>query len=203
MTAQRDAAVRSALEDAWMAFPDGAPVAWLERKTGAHDSERIAGANLMTRVLDLGREAGLRHYLFGSTAEVLAALSDRLAQQFAGAKVVGSESPPFRPVESLEPSQDLAAAQPDVVWCSLGAPKQELWMNRFADSVKPAVVVAVGAAFDFLAGTKPRAPLWMQEAGLEWLHRFASEPGRLGGRYVRSNSEFLARAFLTLSKGRL
>jgi N-acetylglucosaminyldiphosphoundecaprenol N-acetyl-beta-D-mannosaminyltransferase len=77
------------------------------------------------------------------------------------------------------------------VWLSLGCPKQELWMLRYAQELAPALVAGVGAAFDFHAGTKPRAPAWVQRAGLEWLHRLLSEPRRLASRYARTNSEFL------------
>jgi N-acetylglucosaminyldiphosphoundecaprenol N-acetyl-beta-D-mannosaminyltransferase len=199
MTAQRDVALREALKEAWSVFPDGAPVAWLQRQVGARTSQRVAGADLMTRVFALGEEAGLRHYLFGSTPDVISELQRRFADGFPAA-LVGSESPPFGPVESLEPSAELAAAQPDVVWCSLGAPKQELWMGRCAEQLKPAVVLGVGAAFDFLAGRKSRAPLWLQESGLEWLHRLLSEPRRLAGRYLRTNSEFALRTAISLLK---
>ena len=89
MTAQRNAAVRKALGDAWMVFPDGAPVAWLERRSGARAADRIAGADLMLRVFDLGREIGLRHYLYGSTPEVVSTLRESLQHRFTGAKVVG------------------------------------------------------------------------------------------------------------------
>ena len=88
----------------------------------------------------------------------------------------------------------MSALLPHVVWCAFGAPKQELWMYRNAAALAPALVLGVGAAFEYHAGTKKRAPVWMQRAGLEWLFRFASEPMRLGPRYVRTNSEFLVRA---------
>jgi N-acetylglucosaminyldiphosphoundecaprenol N-acetyl-beta-D-mannosaminyltransferase len=84
----------------------------------------------------------------------------------------------------------IAAAKPDVVWCALGAPKQELWMHRHAEALRPALVLGVGAAFEFLAGTQPRAPLWMQQHGLEWVHRAANEPRRLLPRYLSTNSRF-------------
>jgi N-acetylglucosaminyldiphosphoundecaprenol N-acetyl-beta-D-mannosaminyltransferase len=199
MTAQRDVALHEALKEAWSVFPDGAPVAWLQRQVGARTSRRVAGADLMSRVFALGEEAGLRHYLFGSTPDVLSQLQRRFVEGFPAA-LVGAESPPFGSVESLEPSAELAAAQPDVVWCSLGAPKQELWMRRCAEQLKPAVVLGVGAAFDFLAGTKARAPVWLHETGLEWLHRLVSEPRRLAGRYLRTNSEFAFRTAISLLK---
>jgi N-acetylglucosaminyldiphosphoundecaprenol N-acetyl-beta-D-mannosaminyltransferase len=90
------------------------------------------------------------------------------------------------------------STNPHIVWCALGAPKQELWMAREADRLAPAFVVGVGAAFDFLAETKRRAPLWMQQSGLEWLHRLLSEPRRLSGRYAQTNCEFALRTLADL-----
>ena len=92
------------------------------------------------------------------------------------------------------------ASRADVVWVGLGLPKQDEWLHRSADLFAPAVGLGVGAAFDFLAGTKPRAPLWVQEAGLEWLHRLMSEPRRLGRRYAVTNTEFLALAGIAISQ---
>ena len=94
----------------------------------------------------------------------------------------------------------IGEAKPHIVWCAFGAPKQELWMYRNEAALAPALVLGVGAAFDFHAGTKKRAPVWMQRAGLEWLHRLYSEPRRLLIRYVTTNSEFLARASIQLTK---
>jgi N-acetylglucosaminyldiphosphoundecaprenol N-acetyl-beta-D-mannosaminyltransferase len=117
--------------------------------------------------------------------------------------VVGS----FAPGQSLrvgDPGVDLAEIRrrdPHVVWIALGAPKQEHWMRRFAPELD-APVLGVGAAFDFLAGTKRRAPEWMQRHGLEWAHRLWSEPRRLGGRYMRTNSEFILRATIEMASRR-
>jgi N-acetylglucosaminyldiphosphoundecaprenol N-acetyl-beta-D-mannosaminyltransferase len=201
VTAQRDARVRQALEDSWLVAPDGAPVSWLQRRYGAGESRRIAGPDLMTRVLDLGRSYGLRHYLFGSSPATLHRLRGMLTDRLPGVSIVGVEAPPFDVVERLEPSRHLLEARPDIVWCSLGAPKQELWMNQFSERLSPSLSVGVGAAFDFLAGAKQRAPKWMQDAALEWLYRLGQEPRRLGGRYLRTNSEFVWLAMRQALKG--
>ncbi len=193
MTAQRDAELRGALGEAWAVFPDGAPIGWLQRRKGAVGAERIAGPDLMLTVLHEGGE-DLRHFLFGSTARVLSQLEDRVTAAVPGLELVGALAP--APAREHDPVviEAIRSAQADVIWVALGAPKQELWARRHAESLAPALVVGVGAAFDFHAGTKPRAPRWMQNAGLEWLHRFASEPGRLGWRYLSTNSRFLVQA---------
>ena len=95
------------------------------------------------------------------------------------------------------------AAEAEVIWCAFGAPRQELWMAAHAEELAPAVLVGVGAAFDFLAGKKTRAPVWMQRVGLEWLHRLLHEPRRLARRYLQTNTEFAVRALLELTRGRV
>jgi N-acetylglucosaminyldiphosphoundecaprenol N-acetyl-beta-D-mannosaminyltransferase len=203
VTGCRDQRVRRALDDAWVVHPDGWPVAWLARRLGMDGAERIGGGDLMSLVFDLGQASGLTHFLFGSTPAVVRELEVALLQRYPRARIVGRLSPPFSP--SLEQNAPRAVAtireaNADVVWCALGAPKQEMWMHRHAASVRPAVVIGVGAAFDFLAGMKSRAPGWMQRRGLEWAHRLCSEPRRLAGRYLRTNPEFVVRAGLELAR---
>jgi N-acetylglucosaminyldiphosphoundecaprenol N-acetyl-beta-D-mannosaminyltransferase len=205
MSAQHDAELRGALDGAWSVFADGWPVAWLERRFGIPFASRVAGADLMAMTFVLGQRVGLRHYLLGSTDAVIERLVERLTESYPLAQIVGAEAAPFAAINDaawLRPVDAIRRAEPDVVWLGLGAPKQELWMGRYAPSVAPAVVLGVGAAFDFHAGTKHRAPAWMQRSSLEWVHRLASEPGRLAGRYVRTNSEFVLRAGLELSRRR-
>lgn len=195
MTAQEEAGLRDAVDDAWEVFPDGAPVAWLQRRQGAAAAERVGGPDLMLAVLDRGRARGLRHVLVGSTDPTLQRLEERIRSQLRGVEIVGTLAPPFG--DESEWSDDAIASvrawQPDIIWLALGAPKQEMWMRRYAAAVSPALVIGVGAAFDFHAETKKRAPRWMRNVGLEWAHRLGSEPTRLGGRYLKTNTAFLLR----------
>jgi N-acetylglucosaminyldiphosphoundecaprenol N-acetyl-beta-D-mannosaminyltransferase len=204
-TARHDGRLRSVLADAWLRLPDGAPVAWLQRRLGHAGAERVGGPDVMARVLDLGQASQLRHFLLGSTTAVLAGLERELAASFPGATIAGVLSPPFTP---LTPSiRDdvlfaIGAAQPHLVWVGLGAPKQEYWMQELAPRAASPLFVGVGAAFDFLAGTTPRAPQWMRMAGLEWLHRLRLEPQRLAGRYLRTNTEFVVQTGQELARRR-
>jgi N-acetylglucosaminyldiphosphoundecaprenol N-acetyl-beta-D-mannosaminyltransferase len=205
MLAQRIPELREALCAARVVFPDGAPVAWLQRRGGLAGASRIAGPDLMPRVFELGQRFGLRHYLLGSTEHVLRRCERTLGRAFPAAQIVGTCSPPFSDLDARENAAVLVAirnAAPDLVWVGLGAPKQELWMRAHAQSVAPALALGVGAAFDFVARTTPRAPAWMQRHGLEWFHRLAREPRRLGGRYLRTNSAFVVRASLELARER-
>jgi N-acetylglucosaminyldiphosphoundecaprenol N-acetyl-beta-D-mannosaminyltransferase len=202
VTAQHSHGMMDSLRGSWMNFPDGAPVAWLMRRFGARRARRIAGPDLMPVLFDVGQDSGLRHFLYGSTPDVLARLERRLLERYPRAIIAGSHSPPFRPLsdeENAQIAQEIVASGADIVWVGLGLPKQDQWLHRSAELFSPCLGVGVGAAFDFLAGTKPRAPKWVQNAGFEWLHRLASEPRRLARRYAATNTEFIARAVVAIA----
>jgi N-acetylglucosaminyldiphosphoundecaprenol N-acetyl-beta-D-mannosaminyltransferase len=202
MAARREPDVARALSAARTVYADGAPVAWLQRRGGLA-AERVAGPDLLESVVSAGREVGLRHVLFGSTEPVLERVAATLEQRYPGADIAALLAPPVASFDLLGGPwlERIRAHKPDVVWCSLGAPKQELWMHRFAAELAPAVVVGVGAAFDFVAGAKRRAPEWMQRCGIEWFHRLASEPGRLGPRYVTTNTQFVVQVVAARLRG--
>jgi N-acetylglucosaminyldiphosphoundecaprenol N-acetyl-beta-D-mannosaminyltransferase len=193
-TAQRNPMLRAALDSAWTNFPDGAPVAWHQWLAGRTTARRIGGPDLMPTVLDQGRPAGITHFLLGSTSSVIQALEARLTEQFAGVEIVGTYAPDPGTEDDRECFDRIRAARPHVVWVALGAPKQELWMRRASDKLRPSLMLGVGAAFDFHAGSKRRAPKWMQRVGLEWLHRLGQEPRRLLRRYTFTNIAFVLRA---------
>ncbi len=196
-TAQRDAAVMAALGNAQVVFPDGAPIAWVQRRYLGGRQARVGGPDLMEGVIRDGRALGLRHALYGSSRAVLEDLEAALRARYPTARIVASIAPAFGPQADADVELELERvreADPHVVWVALGAPRQELWAARHAGELAPALVIGVGAAFEFHAGTKTRAPLWMQRVGLEWLHRLVSEPRRLGPRYLTTNSRFLVRA---------
>lgn len=194
MTARTEPDLFAALRGAWSAFPDGAPVAWLQRRLGSPRAKRIGGPDLMSTVVDRGRRHGLRHALFGSTPYVVDRLERRLLSRFPGAEIVAAVAPPAGQQDDASLMGGLARTRPHLVWCALGAPKQELWMARSSAFLEPSLVIGVGAAFDFHAGTKKRAPVWMQRSGLEWFHRLASEPRRLLSRYLKTNTAFVVHA---------
>lgn len=192
--ASRDADYRAVLNRGDFNLPDGTPIAWLGRRLGIPGAGRpVPGAELMVATLHQGVEHGIRHYLYGAAPETVRRLAERVRERIPGVQVVGIESPPFREL-TTEEEDDLVVRVRDsgaqVVWVGLGTPKQDYFVDRFRDRMG-VVLVPVGAAFDFLSGTKRRAPQWMRRAGLEWLHRFASEPRRLWRRYLIGNLRFL------------
>lgn len=193
VTAQDDADYRAVQNGAVLALPDGGPLSKYSRAHGHPDAQRVTGPDLMREVLAASGEHGWRHYFYGSTEETLALLEKTLAERYPGAMVAGLYSPPFRPLtpqEDAEIVQKINDAKPDFVWVGLGAPKQERWMAAHKGRVQ-AVMVGVGAAFDYEAGNIQRAPQWMQRHNLEWLYRLLQDPRRLFMRYFVTNAKFL------------
>ena len=176
-----------------MATPDGAPIAWMLRRLGFKGQARINGPDLMWRYCKQAAQSAEPIYLYGGTLQTLDLLQRRLLEHFPTLKIVGAYSPPFRPLSEDEDATVVEAINDSgakIVWVSLGCPKQEIWMAAHRGRVN-AVMVGVGAAFDYHAGTIRRAPVWMQNYGLEWLYRLMSEPRRLWRRYFVTNSLFL------------
>lgn len=203
----RETGYASVLRGDGVNLADGKPIAWavglLSRRAGSPTVPgHVRGPAFFARVLDEGRRKGIRHYLLGGTPETLARLQVAIAARYPGAQVVGAESPPFRPLTAVERvAQDrrIRASGADLVWVGLGTPRQDVEAERLALAVqRPAI--AVGAAFDFVAGTKAEAPLWLQRLSLEWLFRFAKEPRRLWRRYTVGLLRFALVAVRELSR---
>jgi|SRR5579871_1651526 len=192
--AQHDPAIRNALNRSSMAAEDGMPLVWWSRLSGFRQARRVCGSDLLDATCAYGVTRGYRHYFYGASPEVLGLLADRLERRHPGLIVAGSRSPPFRPQTAEEDAEDIAAineANPDFVWVGLGMPKQEKWMVEHLGKINATALIGIGAAFDFHAGTKPRAPIWMQRSGLEWLFRLMTEPRRLAHRYLIDNALFV------------
>jgi N-acetylglucosaminyldiphosphoundecaprenol N-acetyl-beta-D-mannosaminyltransferase len=192
VTARDDAEFRAVTNGSLMSVADGKPVYWFGRWLRGADLGHVPGPDFMMEALI--RFRGSRHYFYGSTPATLERLVERLERELPGLNVCGFLSPPFGVFDDARKASDyvkIARARPDFVWVGLGAPKQEKWMAEARSALAPAILFGVGAAFDFHAGTAPRAPRWMGRAGLEWLFRLATEPRRLWKRYLVTNTRFL------------
>jgi N-acetylglucosaminyldiphosphoundecaprenol N-acetyl-beta-D-mannosaminyltransferase len=200
VTARRVTAHAIAINSADMTTPDGAPVAWMLRRKGHRYQERICGPDLMSVCCRRAAATNTEIFLYGGTPATLRRLEQRLRREFDGINIVGTYSPPFR---ELSPDEDAAVVDminrsgARLVWIGLGCPKQEAWMHCHRNRVN-AVMVGVGAAFDFLADVARRAPPWMQRNGLEWLYRLVHDPRRLAKRYLMGNSIFIVAALVDL-----
>ena len=197
--AYEDEQYRKVQNEAFLAVPDGKPLVLVCKKRGFADAGRIAGPDLMPKILKLSQEKGYSHYFYGSTEKTLTLLKEKLLKSYPDLKIAGMYSPPFRQLTEEEDRQiirQINESRPDFIWVGLGAPKQEIWMNAHKEKVN-GLMLGVGAAFDFHAGTVKRAPGWMQEWCLEWLFRLCQDPKRLIKRYLKTNTKFL---WLTLFK---
>jgi colanic acid biosynthesis glycosyl transferase WcaI len=187
-----NAVLRDALSQG-LIQPDGMPLVWLGRAGGLR-VERVCGPDFMPALIEQGISAGRTHFFYGGAPGVPEALATRLSARYPGLRVAGTLSPPFRPLTPEEEEGIIAqinAAAPDYVWVGLGTPKQDLWLAANRPRLNAPALIAVGAAFDLLAGRRRRAPRWMQQTGTEWIYRLAMEPRRLGSRYTRVNARFL------------
>lgn len=193
VTADHDEVFEYVLAAADMVTPDGAPVAWMLRRLGFKGQQRINGPDLMWKYCELAAQRGDSIFLYGGKSETLERLQARLGEAFPRLKIAGAYSPPYRMLtheEDLDVVEMINASGASTVWVSLGCPKQEFWMAIHRGRIN-AVMIGVGAAFEYHAGTLRRAPQWMQENGLEWAHRLAAEPQRLWRRYLVTNTSFI------------
>ncbi len=195
VTASQSAAHHKVLAQADLALPDGAPIAWALRREGFSRQARINGPDLTWRCLAAAERLGQSVYFYGSSDHTLAELRKQIEQSFPRLKIAGMVSPPFRALSEEEDQADvdqINQSGANLVFVGLGCPKQEAWMAAHRGRVH-AVMVGVGAAFDYHAGTLRRAPAWMQRLGLEWAYRLFREPNRLLRRYAQTNSVFVFR----------
>lgn len=203
---QGDPQLRAAHERAALVVPDGMPIVLMARSLGYTRTAQVYGPALMQRLSELSAEHGYRQFYYGGAPGVAEALREQLTRTLPGLQVAGTLTPPFRPMTPHEDAgavQMINASRPDIVWVGLSTPKQEFWMDAHLGRLDAPVMIGVGAAFDFLSGTKPLPPAWIRRTPLQWLWRLASEPRRLGRRYIRIVPSFLWKASLQLLYVRL
>ena len=200
--AQKDPRFHRILNGAFLNVPDGMPMSWMGWLQGFQTMDRVYGPDLMLAISRESVGCGLTHFYYGGGEGVADVLKEKMEQRFPGLQVVGTFTPPYRPL-----SQDEAARlremvdrlKPDFFWVGLSTPKQEVFMADYLSSLNVSLMLAVGAAFDFHAGRVKQAPRWMQRSGLEWFYRLRHEPRRLWKRYLVNNPLFVYRIALQLS----
>jgi N-acetylglucosaminyldiphosphoundecaprenol N-acetyl-beta-D-mannosaminyltransferase len=192
-TAARDAELGELVNSIEMVTPDGQPVRWaMNMLHHTALSERVYGPDLVAAVCAAAASEGMGIYLFGSTPETCRAVAEELPRRYPGLRIAGVQPDRFRdatPDEDLADIERIAGSAAHIVLVGRGCPRQERWVALHRGLV-PAPMLAVGAAFDYIAGNIPRPPRWMQRAGLEWLFRLSQEPTRLYRRYLVHNSLF-------------
>jgi N-acetylglucosaminyldiphosphoundecaprenol N-acetyl-beta-D-mannosaminyltransferase len=194
MEAQRDPEFREILNGSFLVTPDGMPTVWVGRLQGNSQMSRVFGPDLMLEICRRSTATHIRHFLYGGKPGIADELAENLRRRFPGISVVGTFTPPFRALNELEQQalkNQIAEANPDIVWVGLSTPKQEKFMASNIHRLRCTVMVGVGAAFDIHTGHLRDAPAWIKSAGLQWAHRVYQEPGRLWKRYLINNTGFL------------
>ncbi|HVX65826.1 MAG TPA: WecB/TagA/CpsF family glycosyltransferase [Bryobacteraceae bacterium] len=189
-----DPELRGVFNRADVITPDGVPLVWALRSFGARSQQRVYGPNLMLELCARSERSGYRIFLYGGRQEALDLLTNNLRRRFPNLAIVGTYSPPFRPLtpaETEEIARRIRESGAEFVFVGLSTPKQDRWMAQVRGLLPETTLFGVGAAFDFHAGTLRQAPAWMQRHGLEWLFRLAMEPKRLWKRYVLVTPIFL------------
>jgi len=184
---------REVVNGADLVTPDGMPLVWILRRMGQRDQQRVYGPTLMLHVCEAAEKEGVPIGLFGSRLDILERLLDNLKDRFPKLKIAYAHSPPFRKFSESERqavTNDINCSGTRILFVGLGCPKQEQWMAAHRGQVK-AVMLGVGAAFDFHAGSVRQAPGWIQSLGLEWCFRLLMEPRRLWRRYLIHNLRFI------------
>ena len=205
--ARKDNTLREIYNTSDMNTADGVPLIWASKLLGAPIRGRVTGLDLLPRFAEVSEQRGYSFFFLGAAEGVAEQLSESLKQSHPGLKIAGSYSPPFEERFSNEENAKIVAmvnnASPNVLWVSLSAPKQDIWIYENFEKLNVSLVLGVGGAFEVTAGIIPRAPAWMQNYGLEWAYRFLQEPKRLFARYFIEAPQFLPLVAAQIIKARV
>ncbi len=175
------------IQDADLVVCDGKPLQWAAQLRGCTIPSRVTGMDLVLHAARLSAGKGYRIFLMGAAPGIAPSAARELKQMFPDAEIVGSYTPPSGPFSEVDNARTVAAihaAQPDILFVALGAPRQDEWIAEHLHELDVPVCAGIGGVFDMLAGATRRAPAWIQNAGMEWAFRMAQEPSRLWRRYL-------------------
>ena len=191
--AHEDTQYLKAQRESILSLPDGKPLSVVGNKKASASMEKVTGMHFMQRCFTDKRFAGKRHFFYGTKRENLENMIRKVRQDYPDLEICGYEPSVFREMSDAEVeelAERINLLKADFIWVALGAPRQELLMNRMKGSVN-GIMTGVGGAFNILAGIVKDAPQWMQDLGLEWLYRLMKEPKRLFKRYLITNVKFI------------
>jgi N-acetylglucosaminyldiphosphoundecaprenol N-acetyl-beta-D-mannosaminyltransferase len=192
MMAREDEKLTRAIENADLVVVDGKPLVWTARWLKSPVPEKVSGVDLMRSLLEHGNERGLSVFLLGTTQERLDVLERVLRAKYPNVKIAGTRNGFFKEPDWPDVVKSIRDAKADLLLVGMPAPFKEVWCEEHREALATPVMLGVGGAFDVMAGFVPRAPLVMQEAGMEWAWRLAMEPKKLWKRYLKTNSAFIA-----------
>ena len=202
MEARRDPTLKTTFAEAILVAPDGMPTVWMGKLQGFSTMQRVFGPDLMIAIIGGAEFRNCRHFFCGGEPGVAEHLREGMMRRFPWVRIVGTWSPPFRSMTSME-ERELATKvkllQPDIIWVGLSTPKQERFMARYLPTLHTKLMIGVGAAFLFHTGAIQDSPKWVKRAGLQWLHRLIQEPSRLWRRYLRNNFFFVVHVLLQVA----
>ncbi len=200
MESYDDAEFGARVNAADMVVTDGMPLVWMQRRQGRKDGGRVRANDLMTRLCEIAAAQNIKIGFYGGRQQVIDAIIERAKKELPGLPIAYAYSPPFRPLTADEDAQvtgEIKNSGAQILFMGLGCPKQENWMAAHRGKI-PAVMLGVGASFDFYAGNVKESPAWLQNIGLEWLYRLLQEPRRLWYRYLILNPRFMFLAAMQL-----
>ncbi len=197
---RKDPELRGAVLSSDLVLADGMSVVWASRLLGRPLPERVAGIDLMIRMLELADQQGYRVFLLGATQEVLGGVREHIASTYPGVEVVGARNGYYTPAEEESIAREIAATRPQMLFVAMTSPKKERFLARWSELMDVQVCHGVGGSFDVLAGLTRRAPRRWQALGLEWLYRVLQEPRRLWKRYLVTNTLFMGLVLRDLVK---
>ncbi len=194
MEAQKSPDLKNVINSSLTTIPDGRPTVWVGWLGGFRQMQQVTGPNLMLQLCARSVEKRYTHFFYGGGPGIADELKQALQARFPGLKVVGTYTPPFRPLsvaEECELINQVARLKPDLFWVGLSTPKQERFMAEFLHKLDTKLMLGVGAAFDMHTGRIADAPEWLKKTGMQWLHRLVQDPKRLWKRYLTNNPRFL------------
>jgi N-acetylglucosaminyldiphosphoundecaprenol N-acetyl-beta-D-mannosaminyltransferase len=190
--ADDDPAFRSSLASFDLAGADGQPVVWAARLLGTPIRGRVNGTDLMFELFALAEREGHSVFLLGAKREALDAAAAELARRYPRLRLAGTRDGYFSPDAERQVVSEVAAARPDILFLALPSPRKEWFLLEHASALGAGFAMGVGGSIDVLAGLQPRAPVWMQRSGLEWMHRLVRDPRGMWRRYLTTNARFMA-----------
>ena len=180
VTAKDDPELAGIVDRADLVTPDGAGILWASRKLRTPITDKVSGVDLVAEMVRMSAEKGYRIFFFGSGPGVAEEAAANLMKRYPGAHIVGTRDGYFKPEQEAEVVAEIKAAKPDVLFVAMGIPKQEKWITKYKDEIGVPVSAGIGGSFDVYSGRVKRAPVIMQKSGLEWLHRLAANPKKIG-----------------------
>lgn len=192
MMMKSNAALAHACNAGDIIVADGMPIVWSTRLLGTPLVDRVAGVDLMQKLLERGSEERISVYFLGAKQEVIDTLLDLCRKRYPGLKIAGARNGYFSEDEHNEVVHEIASTKPDILFIGMPTPFKEIWGEKYRDQLGAKVIFGVGGSFDVIGGYVKRAPVWMQNIGMEWFWRLMMEPRKMWKRYLVTNTQFLA-----------